>query len=144
MLWETKRMVVHPLQRLLLEGRVAGRERLVQDQDIGVHVHRDGEAQARLHPARVGPDRLVHELPDVRELLYLVEAREHLVVVYPQDQSVQHGVLAAGELGVEARAEPEDGRQPAVDLDRAGRGLQDAGDDPEQRALAGPVAAQDA
>ena len=136
--------LVHPLQGLLLEGRVAGREGLVYDQDVRLDVDRDGEAQSGLHAARVGPDGVVDKVPDIRERLYLLEPVEHLAAVHPQDQAVHHGVLAARELGVEAGPQPEDGGEAAVYLDRARRRLQDAGDDLEQRALPRPVAAEDA
>src|SRR4028118_2066378 len=43
------------LGALLLEGRVARRESLVEDEDVRLHVHGDGEAQAGLHPAGGGP-----------------------------------------------------------------------------------------
>src|SRR5919112_4415280 len=65
-------------------------------------------------------------------------------MIYAQDQAVQHDVLAPRELRVEPRSQREQRHQPAVDLDRALRRLQDAGDYAQEGALAGPVAAYDA
>src|ERR687893_610963 len=136
--------VVHPLDRLLLECRVARGEGLVYDKDIRLHVDRDGEAQATAHPARVGLDRLVHELPDVRESLDVVEALDHLVVLNAKDQTAEHGVLASRKQRVEPRPDTEDRRQPAPDLDLSRRRPQNARDYAQKRTLPGSVAAHDA
>src|SRR5918995_4398110 len=136
--------VVHPLDRLLLECRVARGEGLVYDKDIRLDVDRDGEAQATTHPTRVGLDRLVHELPDVRESLDVVEALHHLVVLYAKDQAAEHGVLAPRKERVEPRPDTEDRRQPAPDLDLSRRRPQNARDYTEKRTLPCPVAANDA
>jgi hypothetical protein len=131
------------VQRRLLVDGVACSEDLVEDQDVRLHVDRDGEAQLGAHPARIGLHRFVYEVPEVRELDYVVEAIQHLLMLYAQDQTVQHDVLAARELRVEPHPQPKQRYQPAVDLDRALGGLQDARDYAEEGALAGPVAAYD-
>ena len=52
------------------------------------------------------------------------------------ERGVQEDVLAAGEVGAEAGAELEQRGDAAVDADGAGVGLEDAGDELQQRALA--------
>ena len=58
----------------LLKAHVADGEHLVDDQDIGLEMRGDGEAEARVHAARVALDRRVDELGDAGELDDLVEA----------------------------------------------------------------------
>ena len=58
--------------------------------------------------------------------------------------AVEDDVLARGQLGVEADAELDEGRQPTGHPDRPGVGSVDAGEDLQQGALAGAVAADDA
>src|SRR5215212_6865227 len=136
--------VVHPLDRLLLECRVACGEGLVYDKDIRLDVDRDGEAKATAHTARIGLDRLVHELPDVSESLDVVEALHHLIVLYAKDKAAQHGVLTPRKERVEPRPDTEDRRQSTPDLDLTRRRPQNARDYAHKRTLASPVAANDA
>ena len=58
-------------------------------------------------PRRVGLDRRVDELADVRELDDVLEPAIHLVVIDAQERAGQQDVLAAGQLLVEAGAEGE-------------------------------------
>ena len=53
---------------LLDELRVAARERLVDEEDLRVEVHRDGEREAHAHPARVRRHREVEVLAELREV----------------------------------------------------------------------------
>lgn len=50
-----------PVDALLLEVAVAYRERLVDDQDVGLDLGGDGEPQAHRHAGRIGLHRLVDE-----------------------------------------------------------------------------------
>ena len=68
------RDALHAVEALLLEGDVADGEHLVDDQDLGLEVRRDGEGETQLHAARVALHRRVDEGPDVGELDDLVEA----------------------------------------------------------------------
>ncbi len=56
------------------------------------------------------------------------------------DRAVQEDVLAPREVGVEPRAELEQRADSAFRLHTPGGGLDDPGDDAEQRRLARPVA----
>src|SRR5262245_3445826 len=60
------------------------------------------------------------------------------------DRAVQEDVLTAGEVLVEPRAELEQRADAPADVHRPGRRLDDSGDQPQQRRLAGAVAADEA
>ena len=61
-----------------------------------------------------------------------------------EHDAVDEDVLAAGDFRVKAGAELDEGGDPPVDRDRAGRRFRDAGNDLERRALPGSVPADDA
>ena len=65
-------------------------------------------------------------------------------MVRPENGAVEVDVVAAGEFRVEAGAEFEQRGDAPVHRDGAGGGLQDAGHDLQQGALAGAVFADDA
>ena len=67
-----------------------------------------------------------------------------LPLVEAQDGSVEVNVVAPAELGIETRAEFEQRRHAPVHRNASGSGLQNAGDDLQQRTLAGAVLAHDA
>ena len=98
------------LHALLLELRVADREHLVDQQDVGVDVDRHREAEAHVHARRVVLHRLVDELLEPGEVDDLVEPRVDLPLATAEDRAVQVDVLAAGQLGVEARPQLEQRR----------------------------------
>ena len=109
--------LLHPAQAAPLELGVADREHLVDEQDLGLEVRGDGEREPHVHAARVALHRRVDELLDARELDDLVEARVDLAALHPEDRAVQVDVLAAGQLGVEARADLEQAPDAPADLD---------------------------
>ena len=135
---------VEALIALLPEEDVAHRERLVDQQHVGVEARRDGEGQADEHPARVRLDGLVDELPDVREGDDLVEAALDLAARHPQDGAVEEDVLAPRAVRVEAAAQLEERGDAAPEPHLARRRLEGARHDLEQRALARAVPADDA
>ena len=51
-----------------LEGHVADREDLVDQQDVGVHVRGDRVRETRLHPGAIGLHRRVDEVAELREI----------------------------------------------------------------------------
>ena len=75
----------------------------------------DGEPQAHVHAGRVRLHRRVDELPELGELDDLVEPPRHLFLRQPEHDAVDEDVLAPGDLGVEAGAELDECRDPAVD-----------------------------
>ena len=61
-----------------------------------------------------------------------------------QNRAIQVGVLAASELGVEARADLDQRGDTALDLHRPFRRTVDAADDLQQRAFSGAISSDDA
>ena len=62
------------VEALVREAFVADGEHFVDEQDVGVDVNGDGEAEAHVHPGRVRLHRRVDELGELGELDDLVEA----------------------------------------------------------------------
>ena len=109
------------LEALVLERGVADREHLVDEQDVGVDLDRDREAEPHAHARRVVLELEVEELLELGEGDDLVEALARLLAREPEHDRVDEHVLARRQLGVEADAELDERRQPAVDLDRRPR-----------------------
>ena len=65
--------LAHPLDALVLERGVADAQHLVDEQDVGIEVGGDREAEPRVHAGRVALDLGVDELADAGELDDLVE-----------------------------------------------------------------------
>jgi hypothetical protein len=123
---------------------VAHGQGLVHEQNFRIHVDGHGEGQPYNHAAGIGFHGLVHEIADLGELFDLAVFLLDLSRSEPQDGAVQEDVVASGELGVEARAQLEQRRDPPVHLDLALGGSQNAGHQLQQGAFPGPVFADDA
>ena len=78
------------VEALALERRVADGERLVDEQDVGVDVHRDGEREPHHHPARIELHRLVDEFADAREAFDVGHRAVHLPSRNAEDRAVEH------------------------------------------------------
>ncbi len=139
--------LTHGLQTriaLALEGLVADRQRLVDHQDVRIHVDRHGKRQAHVHAAGIGLHRLLDEFADVGEGGDGIEARLDLRAGQSEHGAVEEDVFPSGELRVEARAELQQGGDAPVHLDPAAARRQRAADDLQQGGLARAVAADDA
>src|SRR5579875_710722 len=126
--------VLEALQALALEGLVANRQHLVNEQDVGLHVDRYREAEAHVHARGVVLHGLVDELAYAGEVHDIVESLLELLLLQAEDRPVQKDVLATGQLGVEACAELEQGghlashgHRPFVRAEDAGYALQHGG-----------------
>ena len=106
--------LVDLLRAAPLEALVADGEHLVDEQDLRLDVGGDGEAEPHEHARRVVLDRRVDELLEPGELDDVVEAGGDLLLRQPEDGAVEEDVLAAAELGMEAGAELEQGRDPTA------------------------------
>jgi len=104
----------------------------------------DSEGEADDHAAGVGFYGLEDEVADFGEFLYAAVDAVDLGGVEAKDGGVEIDVVAAGELGVEAGAEFEQGRDAAIDCGFAFSWGKDAGDDLKEGAFAGTVFADDA
>ncbi len=132
------------LEALVDEVGVAHRQRFVDDQQVRPHRGGDAEGHAHLHAAGIGAHRLVEVLTDLGEALDVGhQPRDRGLVVAHQAGGVE-GVLAAGQVRVEAHAQLEDRRDPAARSHAALGRARGAGDQLQQRALAGAVLADDA
>ena len=60
-------------EAFLLERRIADRQDLVDEQDLGLEMRGNGEGQPKIHPARVALHRRVDESFDLGEVDDLVE-----------------------------------------------------------------------
>ena len=134
----------HLAKATRLEFGVADGEDFVYDQDFRLEVGGHGKGQARIHARAVALDRRVDELLDLREGDDLVELPVDLLLLHAEDGPVEEGILAARQFAVEAHADLEQRADAAAHLDAALAGLGHAREDLEQRALARPVATDDA
>ena len=114
------------------------------DQDVGVHVHGDREAEPHVHAGRVELHRAVDELLQLGEVHDGVEDLVHVALGHPHQRTVQVDVLPAGQVLLEAGTQLQQPGQLAPHGHLAIRGLQHAADALEQGRLARAVAAQDA
>src|SRR2546423_9494070 len=131
-------------EAFVLEVLVADREDLVDEEDVRLEMHGDREAEAHVHAARVGLHGRVKEPADVGEALDRRHGRVHLLAREPEEGAVEIGVLATAEIGMESRADLEEGRDATVHLERAGRRLRRSGEELEQRRFPRAVRADDA
>ena len=127
-----------------LEGLVAHGEDLVGEEDVGLQVHRHGEAQAHLHAGGVIFEGGVDEVGQLREFDDVLDALLGVAVAKAVEAGVEEDVFVAAELGVEADAELNEGGDAAMGDDPALGRFQDAGDDLQQGTLAGAVVAEQA
>ena len=102
------------------------------------------ERQPHVHAAGVFLHRARDELADFGEALDGGHGPVDFGAAQAHDFAVEVDVFAAGEFGVEAGAELEQGGDAAARDDAAGGGLQDAADDLEERALAASIGADEA
>src|SRR6185503_13138770 len=86
----------------------------------------------------------VGELLELGERDDVVDAPARLARREPEHDAVEDDVVGGGEVGVEPDAELDERRQAAPDRDRAAVDGVDAGQALQQRALARPVAPDDA
>ena len=101
------------------------------------------EKPSRMYAGRVRPDRQVDELPELAELDDVVQPCVDVRLAEPVDRAAEIDVLAAREVGMEARAELEQRADSPVDGEPPARGAEHAGDHPEQRRLSRAVPAHE-
>src|SRR2546423_415494 len=89
-------------EALVLEVLVADREHLVDEEDVRLEVHRDREAEAHVHAARVRLHGSVKEAADVGELLDRRHGPVHLLARESKQRAIEVRVLAAAEIRVES------------------------------------------
>ena len=130
-------------EALALERLVADREDLVEEQDVRVQERGDGEAEANGHPRRIGPYRAVDRVLELGEGDDLVEALPDVRAAEPVDRTVQEDVLAPREIGMKPGSELEQRADPSLRANASRCGLDDSGDDAQQRGLSRPVSSDE-
>ena len=131
------------LEALLLERRVADREDLVDEQDVGVHLDHHAERQADHHPARVVLELDLGELAELGEVDDLIEPAAGLARAEAEHRGVDHHVLTGRQVRVEPHPELDERRHVPGHEDAPRVGAVDAGHALQQRRLPRPVAPDD-
>lgn len=131
--------LVNFTEAALPEIDVADRESFIDQQDFGIDVDRHRECEPDHHAARIGLHRLMDEIADFREFRDVGEFMIHCLRGDAQDRGVQIDVIAARKFRIESGAQFEESRHPSADFHAARAGLQDAGADLQQRALAAAI-----
>ena len=140
----TRQDLLDAAHRLGLERGVADRQRLVDDQDVGVDVHLHREREAQGHARAVGLDRLVDVVADVGERDDVAEQGIDARGRQAQDGAIDVDVLAPGQLWIEARAQFQQRGDPPMRFHPTRSGRQHTGNDLQQGAFAAAVEADDA
>ena len=124
---------------LHLKPFVADRQRLVHEQDLGLDVGRDRKGEPRRHAGRIRANRRIDELLELRPLHDPRRAAPHFGAGETEKGSLEHDVLAPGELAVKTEAELEQRSRPAPDHDATCSWRHHPGDQAQQSALPGAV-----
>jgi hypothetical protein len=132
-----------PRVALLLKGLVPDRKHLVEQQQVGVDVHRDREPEPHVHPRRVRAHGDVGEGLELGEAQDLLDVLVDVAALEAVDRRVEVDVLAPRELRVEAGADLDQRADASADRKRAGRRREDPRDQLEQRRLARAVPPDD-
>ena len=137
--------LVEGVGALLLEGGVADRQHLVDQEHVGVGLHHHREGEPDQHPRGVVLQFQVDEFLELGELDHRVEAAARVSFgVSPIITPLRTTFSRAVSSRLKPTPELDERGQPPGDPDRAGVGPVDAGEQLQQRALAGAVAADDA
>ena len=135
--------LLHPLVALLLEHKVTDGQNLVAGQNVGPDLCRNREAQPRDHAAGIVFYRHIDKIPQFGKVDDVLEVLLHVGAVMAEHRTVQKDVLPRGQVQVKARAQLDQGRDLAVDGHAARRGVHNAGNQLQHRALAAAVAADE-
>src|SRR5262245_46722724 len=126
-----------------LEGGVADRQHLVDQENLWLEMDGDRERQADIHATRVVLGGGIDELLDLGEADDLVELAADFCPLHAQDRTAEVDVLASSQLTMKPHADLQQGADTAEDFRRSARRFGDAGEDLEERALSRAVAPDD-
>src|SRR5262245_33528475 len=110
----------------LLKKNVTDREGFVDDQDIRIHVYRDGECETNKHTAGVGLYWAIDEITYFGKLFNQRDPLASLGIREPEDGGVEVNILATRELRIKTCPEFEERRHAASNHNAAGRGADHA------------------
>src|SRR5438067_1238481 len=97
--------LVHPAETLFLERRVADRQDLIDQQDLGLEVRRYRKGEPDIHSGAVPLDRRIQESIDLGKADNLIELCSYLISRHPENRAVQKDVLSTRQLGVKSGAD---------------------------------------
>ena len=134
----------HFPEAFFLEGGVADGENLVHDEDFGFEVGGDGKGETHLHPRGVVFELGIEEALDFGESNDFIELAVYFGFAHTENSAAHVNIFAAGELGVKAGADFEQGSY-AAEYSRAAFGrFRDARENFEKRALSRAILADNA
>lgn len=128
----------HPRHALLREARIAHAQRLIHNQDFGVHVGGNGESQPGAHSAGIRPQGLVDVHANIRKINNLLLDLGDFALLHAHQHTLIGNVLAPGQLVIHADVCCQH-TDRAADLAEPQIRLGDARDDTRQRRFAGAV-----
>ena len=134
---------LHAGRRLDGEIGIAGAEDFVHHEHFGGDGRGRRKHQPRLHAKRVRLEGLLQELAELGELDHVFGGAFHLAAFQAIVGERRPDVLQARELGMEAETHAHQCLHASPDIDRAPGRVGHAGDDLQQRRLAGAVAPDD-
>ena len=101
----------------VLEHKVADRQNLITDKDVGLNLGRNGKAKARDHAAGIVFDRHIDKIPQLGKVDDAVEMLLHIGTVMAQHRAVQKDIFPRGQVQIKACAQLDKRRDLTVDGD---------------------------
>ena len=119
----------HPPVAFSLKEHIAYRKSLVHDQDLRLHIDRQGKGQPHEHTAGIGLHRLVYKIPDLREIQDIAKLLVHLLFGIAHHGPVHIDVLDPGIIHIEAGPQLQQGGDLPIHRHLALGGREHTGDD---------------
>mgnify|MGYP001569788673 CR=1 FL=1 len=104
----------------------------------------DGKPKTQCHASRIGEQRRIDELFDVRKMDDSVKLFCDVIFTHTQEHGIEINILLSGEIRVKSGLQVDEGDDLSMSFHCAVRWRGDAGDDFKERCLAGPIGADDA
>ena len=120
---------LHAAVTFRLEEYVTDGKRLIDDQDLRLHIDGQRKRQSHKHTAGVSLDRLMHEISDIREIQDVLKLLVHLLFRKAHHGTIHVDILNSGIVHVEARTQFQQRRYLSVHIHFACGRCQDTGDD---------------
>ncbi len=134
----------HSVKAFALKCNVTHGEDLIDDEEVGIHGRRDGEAKAYLHARAVALHRGVDELFDLSKFNDAIELLAGACLGNSEDGAVQKNVFPTSEFWVDPCAHFDQWGNTAMHRHRPAGGLSDVGQVFQESALARAVRPDDA
>src|SRR2546427_11473266 len=106
----------HFRKAFLLKRLISDRKYFVYNQDIRINMHRHGKGKTHHHACRVGAQRFVYKLTELRKFHNLAEESIGSLPAQPQQGSVQPQVLCTSEVKVQSRSQVKERRHTTIDV----------------------------